>query len=83
MNGSIKFFNDGKGYGFISSEDGKEYFVHISGLAEGLTLKEGDEVTFDVEDGERGPKAVNVQLGSGSSEPAAEETAEEASQDEE
>jgi CspA family cold shock protein len=76
MNGSIKFFNDGKGYGFVSADDGKEYFVHVSGLAEGLTVKEGDAVTFDVEDGERGPKAVNVQLGSADAAPAAEESAE-------
>lgn len=65
MNGSIKFFNDGKGYGFITSEDGKEYFVHVSGLAAGLTVKEGDQVTFDVEEGQRGPKAVNVQKSNG------------------
>jgi len=62
MNGTVKFFNEGKGFGFIAAEDGKEYFVHISGLAEGLSLGENDSVTFDVEDGERGPKAVNVQM---------------------
>ena len=76
MNGSIKFFNDGKCYGFITAEDGKDYFVHVSGLAQGLTVKEGDAVTFDVEDGERGPKAVNVQLG-GAGAPAADEEDEE------
>lgn len=72
MNGSVKFFNDGKGFGFVNAEDGKEYFVHVSGLAEGASLKEGDAVTFDVEEGERGPKAVNVQLG-GEGVPQAEE----------
>ena len=60
MKGTVKFFNESKGFGFISSEDGKEYFVHQSGLEEGIRLQENDSVTFDVEDGERGPKAVNV-----------------------
>lgn len=62
MEGTVKFFNDMKGFGFIAAEDGKEYFVHLTGLAEGTTLKEGDAVTFDVEEGDRGPKAVNVAL---------------------
>ena len=62
MKGSVKFFNENKGFGFISAEDGKDYFVHLTGLAEGTNLKDGDEVQFDVEDGERGPKAVNVTL---------------------
>lgn len=61
MKGTVKFFNEGKGFGFISGEDGNEYFVHISGLAEGARLQENDSVTFDVEEGDRGPKAVNVQ----------------------
>ncbi|MBU1205164.1 MAG: cold shock domain-containing protein [Nanoarchaeota archaeon] len=60
MKGTVKFFNDMKGYGFIAGEDGKEYFVHQSGLQEGVTLQENDSVTFDVEQGDRGPKAVNV-----------------------
>jgi CspA family cold shock protein len=60
MNGKIKFFNTMKGFGFIAGEDGKEYFVHKSALAEGVILKENDSVTFDVEEGDRGPKAVNV-----------------------
>lgn len=60
MKGTVKFFNAGKGFGFITAEDGKEYFVHQSALAEGVTLNEGDAVTFDVEEGDRGPKAVNV-----------------------
>ena len=62
MNGTVKFFNEKKGFGFITAEDEKEYFVHISGIAEGVNLKDGDAVVFDVEDGERGPKAVNVNL---------------------
>ena len=60
MKGTVKFFNEGKGFGFIAGEDGKEYFVHKTGIAEGVTLNENDAVTFDVEEGDRGPKAVNV-----------------------
>ena len=60
MNGTVKFFNEMKGFGFIAGEDGKEYFVHKSALGEGMTLHENDAVTFDVEEGDRGPKAVNV-----------------------
>lgn len=60
MNGTVKFFNNNKGFGFIAAEDGKEYFVHISGISEGVELRDDDSVTFDVEDGDRGPKAVNV-----------------------
>lgn len=79
MKGNVKFFNAGKGFGFIAGEDGKEYFVHQTGLVEGTILHENDAVTFDVEEGERGPKAVNVALDSeGASEaPAEEETSEE------
>ena len=64
MKGTIKFFNASKGFGFIAAEDGKEYFVHQSALGEGVTLNENDAVTFDVEEGDRGPKAVNVALDS-------------------
>ena len=61
MKGTVKFFNEMKGFGFIAGEDGKEYFVHQTGLKEGVTLHENDAVTFDVEEGDRGPKAVNVE----------------------
>jgi cold shock protein len=62
MKGTVKFFNESKGYGFVvSEEDSKEYFVHISGIKEGENLREEDVVTFDIEDGNRGPKAVNVE----------------------
>jgi|TARA_B100002003_G_C13812517_1_gene400445 CspA family cold shock protein len=61
MKGTVKFFNAMKGFGFVAGEDGKEYFVHKSALAEGVQLNENDSVTFDVEEGDRGPKAVNVQ----------------------
>ncbi len=60
MKGTVKFFNESKGFGFISPEEGKDVFVHESGLDEGTILSEGDSVTFDVEEGDRGPKASNV-----------------------
>lgn len=62
MNGKVKWFNAEKGYGFIVPEDGKDVFVHFSAIvSEGYkTLDEGQEVTFDLEDGERGPQAKNV-----------------------
>jgi len=63
MKGTIKFFNVMKGFGFITGEDGKEYFVHKTGLKEGVNLHENDSVTFDVEEGDKGPKAVNVMVG--------------------
>ena len=68
MNGKVKFFDETKGFGFIVSDDGKEFFVHQSGLKEGVRLNDNDAVVFDIEDGDRGPKAVNVALDSGSSE---------------
>ena len=60
MKGKVKFFNISKGFGFIAAEDGKEYFVHQTGLQPGVELKENDEVTFEVEQGDKGPKAVKV-----------------------
>ena len=60
MKGTVKFFNVSKGFGFIAAEDGKEYFVHQTGLKEGVSLNEGDSVEFDVEEGDKGPKAANV-----------------------
>lgn len=60
MKGTVKFFNRMKGFGFISGEDGKEYFVHKTAVEEGLDLHENDSVTFEVEEGDRGPKAVKV-----------------------
>ena len=61
-NGKVKWFNAEKGYGFITGEDGKDVFVHFSKIqGEGYrTLDEGQEVTFDVEQGARGPQATNV-----------------------
>ncbi len=60
MKGNVKFFNNNKAFGFITGEDGKDYFVHVSGLEEGVVLRDNDEVEFEVEEGERGLKAVNV-----------------------
>jgi len=60
MKGTVKFFNVMKGFGFVAGEDGKEYFVHKTALEAGVTLSENDSVTFDVEEGDRGPKAANV-----------------------
>ena len=61
MNGTVKFFNAAKGFGFVKAEDGKEYFVHKSGFAPGVaTLTDNEKVTFEVEQGDRGPKAVKV-----------------------
>ena len=62
--GTVKWFNNQKGYGFITAEDGKDVFVHFSGLnMEGFkTLEEGAAVEFDITDGAKGPQAVNVQV---------------------
>ena len=60
--GTVKWFNDRKGYGFINTEDGRDIFVHFSSIdATGFkTLSEGDQVSFDVEESDRGPEAKNV-----------------------
>jgi len=60
MKGKVKFFNESKGFGFLIGEDGKEYFVHSTGLVGTSSLGKDDEVTFEVEQGEKGPKAVKV-----------------------
>jgi len=57
--GTVKFFNDSKGYGFVTDEESnKEYFVHVSGLID--EVKEGDEVEFELQEGRKGLNAVNV-----------------------
>ena len=58
--GTVKFFNETKGFGFIAGDDGSEYFVHITGLGEGVRISEGDRVSFDIVEGNRGPKAERV-----------------------
>ena len=59
--GTIKFFNEDKGFGFITSSDGDDVFVHVSNIVGGDTLKEGQSVTYETAPGRRGPEAVNVQ----------------------
>lgn len=60
--GTVKWFNESKGFGFITSEDGTDAFVHHTSIqANGFkTLAEGDKVSFDIEKGPKGPKAINV-----------------------
>ncbi|MCY2930992.1 MAG: cold-shock protein [Planctomycetota bacterium] len=62
-NGTVKWFNSTKGFGFITSEDGSDLFVHYSDIqSDGFrTLEEGQAVTFEVAEGPKGPKAANVQ----------------------
>ncbi|PHQ61645.1 MAG: cold-shock protein [Maribacter sp.] len=60
-NGTVKFFNNSKGFGFITPDDGsKDLFVHQSALV--TEIEEGDKVSFEVEQGDKGPKAVNVEV---------------------
>ncbi len=62
MEGTVKFFNRKKGFGFISGDDGKDYFVHFSALPQGVFLRDNDKVSFNGVEGDRGLKAENVQL---------------------
>ena len=60
-NGTVKFFNDEKGFGFITpDEGGKDVFVHVNGCVDDIT--EGDKVSYDVEEGRKGPAAANVKV---------------------
>ena len=63
LKGTVKWFNDDKGYGFISAEDGNDYFAHFSQInREGFkSLKEGEEVTFEITEGAKGPQASNIE----------------------
>ncbi|EME3559593.1 cold-shock protein [Enterococcus faecium] len=61
-NGTVKWFNADKGFGFITGEDGNDVFAHFSAIqGDGFkTLEEGQTVSYDVEDGQRGPQATNI-----------------------
>ena len=63
VNGTVKWFNESKGFVFISRDEGSDVFVHYSSIAGGgfKSLLEGDSVTFEIEDGPKGPKAINVE----------------------
>lgn len=62
MQGTVKWFNSQKGFGFITTEEGKDVFVHYSGIESGgfKTLDEGQKVTFDLTQGQKGDQAINV-----------------------
>ena len=63
-NGTVKWFNDNKGYCFIENEDGTDIFVHYSAINNSgfRSLNEGDKVSFDIEEGQKGPSAANVSI---------------------
>lgn len=58
--GTVKFYNEAKGFGFITDEGGKDIFVHATGLID--EIRENDSVTYDVTEGKKGPNAVNVKV---------------------
>lgn len=60
MKGTVKWFNDRKGFGFIEDEDEKDIFVHRTSIEEGTLLNDGDQVEYEVESSDKGPHAINV-----------------------
>ncbi len=60
MEGTIKWYNARKGFGFIEQEGGKDVFVHRSAVPMGTFLNEGDKVSYEVEESDKGPKAINI-----------------------
>ena len=78
VEGTVKFFNELKNFGFITGDDGKNYFVHRSALKEGVSIKEGDRVSFKAVEGDKGPKAEEVEkIGEGAEAPKEEPKEEE------
>ena len=61
-NGKVKFYNKEKKFGFITGDDGKDYFFHASGISNDIYLRDGDKVEFKVVEGDRGPKAAEISL---------------------
>jgi len=61
VKGTVKFFNRTRNYGFINGDDGKTYFVHGTSLKEGTMIDEGDSVSFTATEGDKGPKAEDVE----------------------
>jgi CspA family cold shock protein len=60
MKGTVKWFNERKGYGFIEGEDKKDIFVHRNSIPDGTILNEGDQVEYEKEDSDKGPQATNI-----------------------
>ncbi|MNK49232.1 Cold shock-like protein CspLA [compost metagenome] len=60
MQGTVKFFNESKGFGFVITESGEEVFIHVTGLVD--KVKQNDKVTFEIAQGKKGPNAINVKL---------------------
>ncbi|HIG99956.1 MAG TPA: cold-shock protein [Thermoplasmata archaeon] len=60
MKGTVKWYNDMKGFGFLTGEDGKDTYVHRTAISAGMNLHEGDSVEYEIEDSERGQRATNL-----------------------